>query len=132
GLSAPIGSLLIGDNSFINKARVWRKYLGGTMRQAGIIAAPGIIALNYMTKRLEDDHSNTRILVNELSKIKGISLDANNIRSNIIIANIKQSGLNAEEFVSLLKKNAILIRMVDTYHVRFTINRHIQKKDILE
>lgn len=132
GLSAPIGSLLIGKHSFINTARQWRKNLGGGMRQAGVIAAPGIIALKQMAKRLEDDHNNAKLLANELYEIKGISLNPDNVKTNIVIANINRLGIGAEQFVFRLKQYGILIKVVEPTHVRFTINRHIQKTDIYQ
>jgi Threonine aldolase len=84
GLSAPAGSLLCGSEDFIYRARRNRKALGGGMRQAGILAAAGIIALEKMTERIADDHQNARALAEGISDIKGISIDLDKIQTNII------------------------------------------------
>ena len=84
-LSAPVGSLLCGTGEFIEKARKWRKMLGGGMRQAGIIAAAGIVALQEMVSRLADDHVNARRLADGLSNIPGITVSPDRTRTNIVI-----------------------------------------------
>jgi len=84
GLSAPVGSLLCGSKDFINRARKFRKMLGGGMRQAGIIAAAGIVALETMVDRLAEDHSNARNLAEGLASIKGITLAQDGIPTNIV------------------------------------------------
>ena len=85
GLCAPIGSVLVGSNEFINKARKNRKLLGGGMRQAGILAAAGIIALDEMTLRLQEDHENAKNLAEGLAEIPGIHLDVEGVQTNIIM-----------------------------------------------
>ena len=84
GLSAPIGSLLCGSNEFIDHARRWRKTVGGGMRQVGVIAAAGIVALETMVERLAEDHSNARRLALGLSKIPGISIDPDSLPTNLV------------------------------------------------
>ena len=85
GLSAPVGSLLCGNREFVEEARKWRRMLGGGMRQAGIIAAAGIIAIQKMVGRLSEDHANAQRLANGLAHIPGINLDPERIKTNIVI-----------------------------------------------
>ena len=84
GLCCPVGSIVVGNSEFIDKARKARKMLGGGMRQAGIIAAPGIVALETMINRLADDHRNARTLAEGLARIDGISIDLETVQTNII------------------------------------------------
>lgn len=85
GLSAPVGSLLCGSQEFVTKARKWRKMMGGGMRQAGVIAAAGIVALEKMVGRLMEDHANARRLAHGLAQIPGITINAEKIQTNIVI-----------------------------------------------
>ena len=84
GLSCPIGSVVVGERDFIEEARRWRKMLGGGMRQAGIVAAAGIYALDHMVERLAEDHENARHLAFGLAELQGMVLDPESIRTNII------------------------------------------------
>ncbi len=93
GLSCPIGSLVVGNQELIEKARRWRKMLGGGMRQAGIIAAPGIIALEKMIDRLRDDHRNATILAEKLAKTEGISIDLRTVQTNIVRFDVNDLGV---------------------------------------
>ncbi len=90
GLSAPVGSLLCGTQEFVEKARKWRKMVGGGMRQAGIIAAAGIVALESMVDRLAEDHATARKLARGLSQIPGISIDPDRVQTNIVIFEVTQ------------------------------------------
>ena len=97
GLSAPIGSIICGSDKFIYNARRNRKALGGGMRQAGIIAAAGIVSLDKMIQQIHNDHENAQLLVKGISNIDGLSIDKNNIKSNILYFDIKKRRtLNAE------------------------------------
>ena len=91
GLSCPVGSVLVGSHESIEKARRLRKMLGAGMRQAGIIAAPGIVALESMIERLADDHANARTLALGLSKIPGIEIDPDGLPTNLVFFNITSS-----------------------------------------
>jgi threonine aldolase len=84
GLSCPVGSIICGSNEFIQEARKWRKIVGGSMRQVGIIGAAGIVALESMVDRLADDHANARKLAQGIAKIPGIELDPNRVQTNIV------------------------------------------------
>jgi threonine aldolase len=129
-LCCPIGSLLVGTNDFIEKARKNRKVLGGGMRQAGIIAAPGIVALEKMIDRLEEDHKNARRLAEGISKIEGIQIDLNRVQTNIVCYDVSDLGLSAELFVMKLKENGILALPMNEKTVRMVTHRGIETEHI--
>jgi threonine aldolase len=123
GLSCPIGSIISGSKPFIAEARRWRKSIGGGMRQAGVIAAAGIYALNNMVDRLEEDHVNAKKLAIGLSKISEIIIDTEYVKTNILRFDLANN-INLNEFESELKKEGIIfnssygsIRMVTHYGI---------------
>ncbi len=124
GLGAPIGSVLLGTREFIDEARVWRKRLGGGMRQIGILAAAGLIALEGSPSRLHEDHANARQLAEGIAEIPGISVDPERIVTNIVIFDISGSGKTSAQICTELREQNILavgfgdaIRMVTHYDV---------------
>ena len=108
GLGAPVGSILVGSSGFIEEARIWRKRLGGGMRQAGILAAAGLIALEESPKRLHEDHENARRLAEGLANINGIAIDPETVETNIVIFDISGTGKTASVIVAELKEKGIL------------------------
>ncbi len=130
GLSAPVGSLVAGDESFIEKARKSRKMLGGGMRQAGIIAAPGLIALEKMVDRLEEDHRNARYLAEGLSKIEGIEVDLNSVQTNIVVSNVRKLGSSSTAFVEALNERGVKALNFGDFTVRMVTHRGILEEDI--
>ncbi len=108
GLGAPVGSVLVGSHEFINESRVWRKRLGGGMRQAGVLAAAGIIALDESPKRLHEDHTNARTLAEGIAEIPGIALDLRTVETNIVIFDVAGTGRTSAEICSDLKEKGIL------------------------
>ena len=108
GLGAPAGSMLLGTADFIKEALVWRKRLGGGMRQVGILAAAGLMALEEGPKRLHEDHDNAKRLAEGLAGIPGITMDMDKVATNIVIFNIAETGKSAAEIVGELKHNDIL------------------------
>jgi threonine aldolase len=130
GLSCPVGSLIVGEYDFIVKARKIRKLLGGGMRQAGIIAAPGIIALEKMTARLKTDHENAKLLAELLSKIKGIQVDSKKIQTNILTFNLTPPAIDDNYFIRELKENGVLALTQGKNKVRLVTHRGIEKEDI--
>jgi len=108
GLSAPVGSLICGSASFVDEARRMRKILGGGMRQAGVIAAPGIIALTGMVSRLADDHRNARILADGVSALPGIALDPPEVDTNIVVFRLPGVA-QAEAFEEALGREGVLV-----------------------
>ncbi|TYS18680.1 low-specificity L-threonine aldolase [Rossellomorea vietnamensis] len=129
GLGAPVGSIIAGSEAFIKKARKWRKRLGGGLRQAGIIAAPGLYALNHMRERLAEDHKNAVLLSEGLSSIPSLTI-ANNVDTNIVVAEVSALGMTSAEFTSLLKKEGILTVTFGPSLVRFTTHLDVSKDDI--
>ena len=129
GLSAPIGSMVVGSEEFIEKARKWRKMLGGGMRQAGIIAAPRIIALEKMVDRLKEDHDNARALAEGLARIKGISINLEAVQTNIVRYDIRGLGMDANRFVSELSKYGIKTSGSGS-SIRMVTHRMISRGDI--
>jgi threonine aldolase len=129
GLSAPIGSIVAGKKEFIAKARKNRKMLGGGMRQAGIIAAPGIIALEKMINRLKEDHENATILANGLAQIRGIIINLETVQTNIVRYDLANLELNSTRFISELEKYGIKAGGSGT-GMRMVTHRMINLEDI--
>ena len=125
GLGAPVGSMLVGSRDFNDKAHVGRKMLGGGMRQAGVLAAAGLIALEESPKLLPRDHENARRLAEGLARMQGLALDPKKVATNIVIFDVKGTGRLASEICANLAKQGILcapsapyaIRMVTHYDV---------------
>lgn len=129
GLGAPIGSVIAGDSDFINRARKWRKRLGGGLRQAGILAAPGIVALETMVDRLAEDHDHAKRLAEGLGNISSLTVE-NIVETNIVVINVKSLHKTAVEFVELLKDYGILANAYGTYNVRLVTHYDVSPKDI--
>ncbi|MCL2397178.1 MAG: low-specificity L-threonine aldolase [Defluviitaleaceae bacterium] len=131
GLCAPVGSLLCGDGAFIAKARRYRKLLGGGMRQAGVLAAAGLIALEKMTQRLHIDHENAQYLGQQLSKIPGISIDLEKIHISLVFFNITKPGLDHNGFAAALLDKGVKINGVESDgQYRFVTHNDISRDDI--
>jgi threonine aldolase len=118
GLSAPVGSVLCGSGDFIRRARRNRKVVGGGMRQAGIIAAAGIVALEQMVDRLADDHANARHLAEGLAAIPGIGLDPACVQSNIVIFGLLDGAPDAAKFTQQLAGHGVKMSIVGGRQVR--------------
>lgn len=130
GLSAPVGSMLAGSSNFIKRARKNRKMLGGGMRQAGVLAAAGIIAIEKMVERLADDHTNARFLAEELNKLDGLKIDLDTVQTNMIYCDISQLKVQVTTFLEILKDKGILVSPVPPSRIRLVTNRHISREDI--
>lgn len=107
GLGAPVGSMLLGTKDFINEARTWRKRFGGGMRQAGILAAAGLIALEESPKRLHIDHENAKKLAEGVANLKGVVIDAEKVVTNIVIFDVSASNKTSAEICNALKTENI-------------------------
>lgn len=129
GLGAPIGSILAGSEKFIQKARKWRKTMGGGLRQAGMIAAPGLVALRTMVNRLEEDHTNAKTLATGLKHIKGLRIE-NDVETNIVLVNTVETGMNAQQFVELLREKDVLAITYGPNTVRLTTHYDVSKEQI--
>lgn len=124
GLGAPVGSMLLGTKAFIDEARVVRKMLGGGMRQAGVLAAAGLIALEESPKGLPEDHRNAKLLAAGLAELPGIKIDPEKVVTNIVIFEVGETGMTADGICAQLKERGVLasgfgqsIRMVTHYDV---------------
>jgi threonine aldolase len=130
GLGAPVGSMLVGSKEFIQKAHIARKMLGGGMRQAGVLAAAGLIALEESPKNLHRDHENARVLAQGLAEIKGISLDAAKVVTNIVIFDVRGTGRTAAEICADLGKRKIRCGPTDKYSIRMVTHCDVQRNAI--
>jgi threonine aldolase len=108
GLAAPVGSVLCGTKDFIGRAYRGRKIIGGAMRQAGIIAAGGLYALNNNIERLADDHDNARRLAAGLSRIPGVSIDRENVEMNMFFIRLSAPAPSARELSARLREQGVL------------------------
>lgn len=130
GLCAPIGSIVAGSSEYIDKARWYRKMMGGGMRQAGVIAAPGIIALNVMTKRLHMDHDNAKYLAHKLNENSYINVLMDRLDINMVFFTISEEIINSENLVSLLARNNILSNGIENGEYRFVVSNDVSRDDI--
>jgi len=131
GLSAPIGSLLCGKEKFVSEARRWRRRLGGGMRQAGVIAAAGIVALETMRDRLAEDHANAEALARGLESIDGLALETPETMTNIVYVRLAGPLDDNALLVERLRNEAgILCNPAGRDRVRFVTHRGIERKDI--
>ena len=131
GLCAPVGSMLVGSEVFIDKARKNRKMMGGGMRQAGILAAAGIIALEKMRHRLNQDHKNARLLGKWLGQIEGVSLCTKLIQANIVFCQMNlMPPLNPAAFIKRLEDAGILANAPDDNIMRFVTHNDVKEVDI--
>ena len=130
GLSAPVGSILAGSKEFIQRARKNRKMLGGGMRQAGILAAAGIIAIENMVERLEEDHKNARILGEGLADIGGIKVDLETIQTNMVYFDLQEPSMDTFQFLPKLAEYNILGSPRPPTKVRLVTHYGISEEDI--
>ena len=130
GLGAPVGSMLLGSRDFIAQARIGRKLLGGGMRQAGVLAAAGLIALEETPKILHRDHENARHLAEGLAQIKGITLDPKKTVTNIVIFDVRPTGRTAENLCAELGERQILCGATDKYSVRMVTHYDVDRAGI--
>jgi len=128
GLGAPVGSMLVGSAEAIERARLYRKRLGGGMRQAGVLAAAGLIALEEMPSRLSEDHANAAFLADALSKMPGISVP-HEVQTNIVVFDIAGTGLTTEEFSARLKARGILINGIGGTRMRLVTHMDVSRED---
>jgi len=130
GLSAPVGSLVCGSAEFVRQARRQRKVLGGGMRQAGVLAAAGIVALETMVERLADDHGNARCLAEGLARLPGIVLDPASIQSNIVIFELAAGAPAPAELVAGLAARGIKMGAIGGRRIRAVTHYGIEAADI--
>jgi threonine aldolase len=132
GLAAPVGSILAGSREFIVRARSVRKMLGGGMRQAGVLAAAGLIALEKMPARLYEDHQNAKLLAELLKEIPGLELEPAKVRTNILMVGISRTGFDSEKLTALLKENGILVSMLDRTSIRLVTHNDVNRMQVIQ
>jgi threonine aldolase len=127
GLGAPVGSMLVGSKEFIEEARIVRKMLGGSMRQAGVLAAAGLIALEEGPKRLPIDHANAGFLAAELAQIPGIKIDAAKVVTNILFFDVTGTGWAAPEVSKLLAAQGVLANATNAQVIRMVTHLDVDR-----
>lgn len=130
GLAAPIGSLVCGGAAFIARARRYRKMVGGGMRQAGIIAAAGIIALTEMVERLEEDHMNARILAEGLAELPGLQIDLETVQTNLVIFKVSNGQLDESLLRERLTREGVNVGTLGRGRLRAVTHYGLTTKDI--
>ncbi|WP_089025441.1 GntG family PLP-dependent aldolase [Bradyrhizobium mercantei] len=127
GLSAPVGSLLVGDAALIAQARAFRRFVGGNMRQAGVIAAAGLVALDTMIARLRDDHEAAGQLARGLAWLDPALGEADHVQTNILRIDVAGSALSAAEWAARLEAHGILVQASGASQLRLVTHRHIDR-----
>ena len=130
GLSAPLGSLVCGDQAFIDEVYRMRKRLGGAMRQAGVVAAAGIVALEQMVDRLADDHAVAQALADGLGSIDGVEVLFPPRPTNILKVDFAPLGWSAADVVGRWKERGVLCNPRPPHGARLVANRHVEMKDV--
>ena len=126
GLGAPVGSMLVGSREAIDRARIFRKALGGGMRQAGVLAAAGLIALKEMPARLGDDHATARLLAEAIAAEPNAEIDLDAVQTNIVIFTLRNSG-DAAAFCAALKQKSVLASAIGPHSVRFVTHYDVDQ-----
>ena len=132
GLGAPVGSMLVGGTRHIERARVFRKALGGGMRQAGVLAAAGLIALTEMPARLSEDHANARLLAEAVADHPSVDIDLDAVQTNIVIFRLRDAsgeGGDAPAFCAELKSKGVLSSAIGPHAVRFVTHFDVSRQD---
>src|SRR6516165_7243263 len=130
GLGAPVGSMIAGSREFIERARVYRKMFGGGMRQVGVVAAAGLLALEKSPSRLHEDHENAQCLAQGIARIPGLKIDPAAVRSNIVIFDCSASGLNAVEICDALHAKGVWAQDTAPYSVRMVTHWNVDRAGV--
>ncbi len=132
GLSCPVGSVICGSKEFIDQARRWRKMVGGGMRQAGVLAAAGLVALDTMIERLAEDHARAWQLAGGLANIDGLDVDPDAIQTNIIIFDVNPALGPAAGLIGALAREGVKVSSPGKHSIRMVTHRHISGADVEE
>ncbi|HZP23223.1 MAG TPA: GntG family PLP-dependent aldolase [Terriglobales bacterium] len=132
GLGAPVGSLLVGTAEMIDRGRIYRKALGGGMRQAGILAAAGLIALEQGPQKLAQDHRNAKFLAEGLARVPGFKIDPAKVQTNILICDIAGTGMNSGELSKKLAAKNVLANGVGPQLIRFVTHLDVSREQCAE
>ncbi|MFN7925253.1 MAG: GntG family PLP-dependent aldolase [Bryobacteraceae bacterium] len=129
GLGAPVGSMLVGTAETMERARLYRKRLGGGMRQAGVLASAGLIALEEMPKRLGEDHANAQAIARGMAAIPGVVIDPAMVHTNIVICDVAATGVAAGELSARLKQRGVLANAVSPTRIRFVTHMDVSRAE---
>jgi threonine aldolase len=129
GLGAPVGSLIVGPRSFIDRALAVRKMFGGGMRQVGVLAAAGIVALEKMTRRLAEDHANAQLLARGIAGIPGLKIDPEKAHTNIVIFDISDTGISVADWTAQLKARDVLALGINAREMRMVTHHDVSPQD---
>jgi threonine aldolase len=130
GLGAPVGSVLVGSADLMERARIFRKALGGGMRQAGVLAAAGLMALEYGPQRLHEDHANARLVAEALANMEGVAIDLDTVETNIVIFKL-MGGRSARDLTARLKARGILMTAIGPDAVRLVTHLDVSRGDCM-
>jgi threonine aldolase len=122
--------MIVGSREFVERCRSIRKMLGGGMRQAGVLAAAGLIALERGPRRLQEDHDNAQFLARHLAEIPGIGLDPAKVQTNIVIFDLKKAGRTSADFLQSLAERGVLAVPVDSERVRMVTHLDVNRGDV--
>jgi threonine aldolase len=128
GLGAPVGSMLAGTAEAIEQGRLYRKRLGGSMRQAGVLAAAGLIALERSPRGLAEDHRNARLLAEGLARVPGMRIDPAKVHTNIVICDVSGTGFTAPELSARLKERGVLINPISATELRLLTHYDVDRE----
>jgi threonine aldolase len=129
GLGAPVGSMIVGSRKFIDRAVPVRRMLGGGMRQVGVLAAAGLVALEKMTARLEEDHANAHLLARGLAEIHGVKIDPERVQTNIVVFDITGAGQTTAAFSAKLKERGVLANGINAREMRMVTHKDVSGRD---
>jgi threonine aldolase len=132
GLGAPVGSLLVGARDFIDRAIPLRRMFGGAMRQSGILAAAGVVALEKMRLRLVEDHANARLIAEGLAAISGADIDPEKVQTNIVVFNVSTTGIGADEVIEKLRRRQVLANSIGPGRIRLVTHKDVSRQDCLK
>jgi threonine aldolase len=130
GLSAPVGAIVAGTRAFIEAAKKKRKMLGGTLRQGGVVAAAGLVAVKTMVDRLAEDHAHARVLAEKLNAIPGVSVQMRTVRTNIVRTDVSGLGVPAATVAAALAEAGVLVLSPTADALRWLTHRHVTAADV--
>lgn len=130
GLAAPVGSVIVGSAAFVKEARRARKVLGGGMRQSGVIAAAGIVALTEMVDRLAEDHAHARQLAEGIAGLPGIGIDPARVQTNIVIFELDHPALSPSQLAAQLAERGVWLLAIGGKRLRAVTNYHVSRDDV--
>jgi threonine aldolase len=128
GLAAPVGSVLCGPADFADRARRWRKMVGGGWREAGVLAAAGLYALDHMVDRLAEDHANARTLAEGLAELPGLSIDLDRVQTNLVAFQVL--AMPPETFVDECRRRGLLAEGQGGRQIRFVTRHGVEPPDV--